>query len=115
MADDTATVRRVVTPADTAAVWGEDLPPAASTPFILGLAELACQRLANRGLAPGQITVGARAVIEHLAPSPVGATLVATARLLGREGRKTTFVVEIHDGATLVARVEHVRAEVALD
>lgn len=105
-----ATLERVTTDADTAAAWGAEFPPAASTPFILGLAEVACHRAMESELAAGEITVGSRAVIEHLAPSPVGATLAATARLVDRDGRRLSFDVEVHDGDVLVARIEHGRA-----
>jgi fluoroacetyl-CoA thioesterase len=51
---------------------------------------------------------GAR--IEHLRPSPVGATLVARARLDRSDGRRLGFTVEVRDAGEVVARVEHDRA-----
>jgi predicted thioesterase len=107
-----ASVRRSVSHADSAAAWGEEFPPAASTPFVLGLAETACHRAVAGELAPGEITVGTRAVIEHLRPSPVGATLVANAELTSREGGRLQFAVEVLEGERVVARVEHRRAVV---
>jgi fluoroacetyl-CoA thioesterase len=101
-----------VTAGDTAAAWGAAFPPAASTPFVLGLAEVACHELVADRLAHGEITVGVAAEIEHLAPSAVGATLVATPRLTAESGRRFEFAVEVHDGGTLVARVTHRRARV---
>jgi predicted thioesterase len=103
---------RTVTADDTAAAWGAAFPPAASTPFVLGLAEVACHELVADRLADGEITVGVAAEIEHLAPSPVGATLVASPDLTSEEGRTFAFAVEVHDGETLVARVRHRRARV---
>ena len=114
-AQRTERLERVVTDADTAAGFGANLPAAASTPFILGLAEVACHRLLLDDLADGEMTVGARAVIDHLAPSPVGATLVVTASLERAEGRRRHFRVEVHEGDVIVARVEHVRAVVRRD
>src|SRR3954451_16354110 len=101
-----------VTADDTAAAWGEAFPPAASTPFVLGLAEVACHELVADRLDDGEITVGVAAEIEHLAPSAVGATLVAAPRLVSEEGRTFAFAVEVHDDGTLVARVQHRRARV---
>src|SRR4051794_610090 len=94
-----------VTADDTAAAWGEAFPPAASTPFVLGLAEVACHELVADRLADGEITVGVAAEIEHLAPSAVGATLAASPRLTAQSGREFRFAVEVHDGEMLVARM----------
>jgi predicted thioesterase len=103
---------RTVTAGDTAAAWGAAFPPAASTPFVLGLAEVACHELIADRLAHGEITVGVAAEIEHLAPSAIGATLVASPRLTAESGRGLEFAVEVRDGETLVARVTHRRARV---
>jgi predicted thioesterase len=65
------------------------------------------------GLGDEEISVGVRAVIDHLAPSPVGATLVFTATLVRAEGRRRHFEVEVRDRDLLVARIEHQRAVVA--
>jgi fluoroacetyl-CoA thioesterase len=111
----TERLERIVTDADTAAGFGPGLPAAASTPFILGLAEVACHRLLLADLGDGEMTVGARATIDHLAPSPVGSTLVVTASLERAEGRRRHFQVEVHEGGVMVARVDHVRAVVRRD
>ena len=103
---------RTVTAADTAAAWGDAFPPAASTPFVLGLAEVACHELVTGRLAEGEITVGVAAAIEHLAPSAVGARLVASPRVTAEEGRGLEFAVDVHDGETLVARITHRRVRV---
>lgn len=107
-----ATLCRRVTAADTAADWGEDFPPAASTPFVLGLAEVACHTAVAADLAAGEITVGTDATIEHLAASPIEAELVAHARLVARDGRRLRFEVEVYDGDVLAARVSHGRVVV---
>lgn len=114
-AQRTERLERVVTDADTAAGFGPGLPAAASTPFILGLAEVACHRLLLDALGQGEMTVGTRAVIDHLLPSPAGATLVVTASLERAEGRRRHFRVEVHEGDVMVARVEHERAVVRRD
>lgn len=109
----TAEMTRTVGVADTATAFGEVFPPAASTPFVLGLAELACHAIVAGGLDEGQLTVGTRARIEHLRPSPVGATLVARARLERADGPHLGFSVEVEDAGEVVARIEHGRAVVA--
>jgi predicted thioesterase len=101
---------RTVTEADAASAYGSHFPPVASTPFVLGLAEVACHNAVAGDLGDGEVTVGTRAVVDHLAPSPVGVRLVARASLRERQGRRMVFDVEVFDGEEVVARVEHVRA-----
>ncbi|MET0453998.1 MAG: hotdog domain-containing protein [Mycobacterium sp.] len=97
---------------DTAASFGQSFPRAASTPFVLGLAEVACHNAIADELGPGEITVGTSATIEHRSPSPVGATLTARARLTERSGRRLHFEVEVVDGDEVCATVTHSRAVV---
>jgi fluoroacetyl-CoA thioesterase len=106
----TAKVSRTVRPEDTAAALNADLPAAASTPFILAIAELAAHSVIETDLAEGEITVGTSADIRHLAPSPVGSTLDVRAELLERKGRRLSFSIEVHQGDDLVATVAHQRA-----
>lgn len=107
----TSTLERAVTDADTAARFGENFPSAASTPFVLGLAEVACHQAVRSLLSEGEITVGTGASIVHSAPTPVGGRLAALAALIARDGRRLTFDVEVHDetGGT-VATISHTRA-----
>ena len=107
-----AQLTRVVTSADTARSFGEHFPAAASTPFVLGMAEVACHNAVASELAPDEITVGVQAHVDHLAPTPTGGTLTATATETSRDGRKITFHVEVVDDAGVCARIEHQRAVV---
>lgn len=106
----TATLRREVTAADTARTFGPTFPEAASTPFVLGLAEVACHEAVAHELAAGQITVGVAATISHQAPTPVGEVLTAVATQTGRKGGRRTFRVVISDAAGQCAVIEHERA-----
>ncbi|MCV7228145.1 thioesterase [Mycolicibacterium komossense] len=104
-------MHRTVGAADTAAAWGPDFPAAASTPFVLSLAELVCHGMLADGLADDEITVGAGVELTHDRPSPVGATLTARATLQDRQGRKAFFTVEVtDDNGQPVAHVKHTRA-----
>ncbi|WP_412519761.1 hypothetical protein K8Z49_17360 [Actinomadura madurae] len=103
---------KTVAPADTAAAWGDEFPPAASTPFVLGMAELACHRILAPELSPDELTVGAGVELSHDRPSPVGITLTARARLVDRQGRRATFEVEVSDGQHVVATIRHRRVVV---
>ncbi len=53
--------------------------------------------------------------VRHLAPTPVGGRVTASARLVSVEGRRLTFKVEAHDELEKVAEGTHVRAIVDLD
>ena len=101
---------RTVTESDTAAGFGPDFPRAASTPFVLGLAEVASHEAVRSILSAGEITVGIRALIDHIAPSRVGATLVARSRLVRKRGGRLYFDIAVEDAGALVARVKHQRA-----
>lgn len=91
------------------------MPYVAATPYLVGMAEMACSRLVKDLLEPGQVTVGIRVVIDHLGPSKVGAELVIKAALLQRERNRFKFSVTVEDGARIVAKVEHERAAVSLE
>ncbi|MDQ6523106.1 hotdog domain-containing protein [Nocardioides sp. LHD-245] len=106
----TATLTREVSAADTARAFGPDFPEAAATPFVLGLAEVACHEAIAAELADGQITVGVAATVSHRAPTPVGETLTAVASEIAREGRRLRFRVVLSDALGECAVVEHERA-----
>jgi len=110
----TTSTEVVVTAKDTVAAIEPSMPPVAATPFLVTIAEVACYRMVQDQLEPGQITVGSRVVIDHLGPSKVGATLVVNAMLLEREKNRFKFSVRIEDGSRTVAVVEHHRAAVSL-
>jgi predicted thioesterase len=109
-----ATTSVVVAFKDTVAAIEPTMPPVAATPFLVTIAEIACYRLVQDQLEPGQITVGSRVVIDHLGPSKVGATLLVTATLLARDRKRFKFSVRIEDGERTIANVEHDRAAVSL-
>jgi len=109
-----AVTRVVVEAKDTVGAMMPGMPPVAATPYLVGVAEMACGRLVKDLLEEGQITVGSRVVIDHLGPSKVGAELAVKATLLQRDRNRFKFAVVIEDGGRTVARVEHERAAVSL-
>lgn len=108
-----ATVERAVLSAVTASARGADFPPAASTPFVLGLAEISCHAAVAEALAPIDITEGRGALIEHLAPSRLGAVLRTTAQVVSAQRNRLEFRLEVYDGDRLVVTVNYSRAVVA--
>jgi predicted thioesterase len=68
-----------------------------STPNMLALMETSALELAREYLDEGMTTVGAEAHVKHLAPTPVGMEVTATATLREIERRKMWFDIEVHD------------------
>lgn len=112
---DFATVTTTVTEADTARALGSGDVDVLGTPRALALAEAATVRAAAAGLEPGQTTVGTRVELDHLAPSPVGATVRAEATLVERGARRLTFEVRLTQDGRPVATGRVVRAIVDRD
>ena len=68
-----------------------------STPNMLSLMEACALELAKEYLEEGMTTVGAEAHVRHLAPTPVGMKVTATATLREIQGRKMWFDIEVND------------------
>jgi predicted thioesterase len=106
----TATRELVVSEADTAITVGSGSLPVLGTPVLLAWCEAAtCAAL---DLAEGQTSVGTRVALEHLAASPVGATVVVTATVAYVDGRLVRFTVEARMGEVLVGSGEITRVVV---
>ena len=102
---DTARVTHIVTEADTARALGSGDLDVLATPRVLAWCEEAtCAALE---LDAAQTSVGTRVDLEHLAASPVGAEVTATANVVHSDGRLVRFQVAAHDGGgTLLATGE---------
>jgi predicted thioesterase len=104
--------QETVTQDVTAEAMGSGDVPVLATPAILASVErLAVASLAD-ALQPGTTTVGARVELDHLAPTPVGALLSVTVRLVAVDGRRLTFEFEASDQSGEVARGTHLRVAV---
>ena len=96
-------VELVVSEADTAQALGSGDVPVLGTPRVVALAEAACVAVTVGRLSPGTTTVGTRVEVAHLAPTPVGGRVWATARVVSVEGRSLVFSVRVSDGVSVVA------------
>ena len=83
-----------------------------STPNMVALMEACALELAKEYLSEGQTTVGAEVSCRHLAPTPVGMKVTATAKLKKTEGRKMWFDIEVHDEKGLCGKGSHLRVKV---
>lgn len=104
-----ATVEETVTEEMTAERLGSGDVAVLGTPAVLALVEGAAVAAVTDALERGTTTVGARVELDHVAPTPVGLALTATAELVDVDGRKLRFSFEVADPAGPVARGTHTR------
>lgn len=80
-----------------------------STPNMLALMEAAALELAKAYVDEGMTTVGAEAHVRHLAPTPVGMKVTATATLRSVERRKLWFDIVVTDEKGKCGEGSHLR------
>ncbi len=98
-----------VTDAHTAHAMGNAGAHVFATPFLVGLLEAAAAAVLKPHLPAGAGTVGTMVEMKHLAATPVGMTVRATATLLETDGRRYLFGVEAWDDTEKVAEARHER------
>lgn len=114
-----ATVDLVVREADCASALKlsddprDNFPSVFATTRMIALMELAGARLMHPLLLPGEMSVGAHADVSHIAATPIGAKVTATATYRGRDGKLFVFDVIAHDPAGEIGRGTHKRAIVS--
>lgn len=105
----------VVGEEQTAAAFGAGGVHVFGTPVLIGLMENASWRLVQPELAEGETTVGTLVNVRHLAATPVGGHVTATAELIEIDGRRLVFHVSARDDNQLIGEGTHERARVLLD
>ncbi len=93
----------------------DGMPFVYATPMMVLAMEIASGEAVRARLPPGWATVGSEVNIRHLAPTPMGRTVVATARVIEVAGRSLLFAVEAHDGARMIGEGTHRRGAVNLE
>jgi fluoroacetyl-CoA thioesterase len=107
------TVSHQVTDADTAVALGSGDLPVLGTPRLLAWAEEATCAAVAHALDDTRSSVGTRVRLEHVHPSPLGATVAVRAELTGVDGRLLRFEVSAeHDDGRLVGHGEVTRVVV---
>jgi fluoroacetyl-CoA thioesterase len=104
----------IVTREITVAHFHPEMPEVYGTPFMIYLIEVAASNAIKDHLPKGWVSVGYEVHVKHLAATPVGRTVAATARLDSVDGRFIKFSVEAHDGVAQIGTGTHVRALVDL-
>jgi len=104
----------VVDEARTAEAFGAGGVAVFGTPAMIGLMENAAWLLVQPELAEGETTVGTVVNIRHLAATPMGERVIATAELVEIDGRRLVFRVTAQDEHQLIGDGTHERARVQL-
>ena len=92
----------------------EGMPLVYGTPMMIMLMERASGSAVAGRLPSGWVTVGAEVAIRHLAPTPIGRTVTASAEVVEVQGRSVLFAVEAHDGERKIGEGMHRRGAVNL-
>jgi fluoroacetyl-CoA thioesterase len=101
-----------VTPEKLATAVGSGQAPVFASPMMIALMEAACVDCVESHLPAGHQSLGTHLDVNHIAPTPEGLTVTATARLAGISGRKLTFEVEASDGVQKIGHGTHTRVVV---
>jgi fluoroacetyl-CoA thioesterase len=104
-----AKVRTEVTPDMTAESQGSGEVEGLASPCMVRLMEMAAVKAVDGRLAQGMTHVGTRMEVTHVAPTPVGMEVVATATLVEVEGRHLVFSVTLEDKGGIVGKGTHQR------
>ena len=106
------TIEQVVTPEMIARAIGSGGLEVFGTPFMMAMMEHAAMDCVQPDLPEGKGTVGVEISSSHLAPTPVGMKVTATAEVTGisANGKMITFKVSASDEDGLIGEGTHTRA-----
>jgi len=90
------------------------LPAVLSTPVMIMAMENAALEALKPYFEAGESAVGSRVDISHLAATPVGRRIVASAEVTGTRGRQIDFSVSATDGSEEIGRGSHARVVIDL-
>ena len=90
----------------------DGMPAVLSTPNLIGILERTARQAISPFLDADERSGGVEIEMRHLAPSPLGAIVTVTTRVIRTTGRFVDFQIEARDGQELIARGVHKRAVV---
>jgi predicted thioesterase len=105
----TGTATLIVAEEHTAPKLGSGRAPVLGSPAMVALIEAAAVACVEEQLPEGQETLGIHLDVEHIAATPAGLSVTATAELIEVSGRKLVFKVEARDARELIGRGRHTR------
>ena len=105
----------IVADAHTAPRVGSGRIRVLATPVMINLMEAAALDCVEALLPDGHQSLGIHLDVSHHAATPVGMRVVATARLVGVEGRRLKFAVEARDEKEPIGGGTHERVVVNVE
>lgn len=99
----------IVTPELTVGHFVPGMPAVYGTPMMILHMEMAAGSAIQPFLPPGYVSVGMTVDIRHLAATPVGRTVRATARVVEVAGKSVLFEVEAWNGDRKIGDGSHRR------
>jgi fluoroacetyl-CoA thioesterase len=106
------TVELVVAEEHTAPSIGSGKVRVLATPVMINLIEAAALKAIEHLLEPGTQSLGIHLDVHHVAATPVGMRVVASAVVTRAEGRTVFFKVEARDQKDLIGHGTHERVVV---
>ena len=103
------TLEIVVGSKDTAAHVGSGVVQVLATPVVINLFESAALLAIEHLLPAGHQSLGTHLDVRHIAATPVGMKVSASARVARVDGRTVHFTLEAHDERELIADGTHER------
>src|SRR5271170_4099934 len=85
------------------------LPPVLATPVMILVMENAALNAIKPFLDAGESAVGVAVDVKHLAATPVGREVSATAEVVGVDGKRIDFKVSASDGTEQIGKGRHQR------
>lgn len=108
------TAELVVGPEHTAAFVGSGRIAVLATPVMINVIEAAALNAVEHLLPGGHQSLGIHLDVSHVAATPVGLRVTATAEVVRVEGRTVTFRVEARDEFELIGGGSHQRMVVSV-
>ena len=110
-------IEKIVTHELTASAAGSGGLDVFGTPFMIGMMECAAMWCIQPELPEGKGTVGVEISTNHLAPTPVGMKVTATAEVtaVSENGKMITFKIAAFDEEGPIGEGVHTRAIISND
>ena len=109
------TAQIVVGPEHTAPFVGSGRIAVLATPVMINLIEAASLAAVEHLLPPGHQSLGIHLDVSHVAATPVGLRVTATAEVVGFEGRTIKFRVQARDEIETIGGGTHERVVVSVE
>jgi fluoroacetyl-CoA thioesterase len=110
----TGTADLIVAPEHTAPFVGSGRIPVLATPVMINVIEAAALAAVERLLPEGHQSLGIHLDVSHVAATPVGLRVTATAEVMRVEGRTITFRVQARDEFEEIGGGTHQRVVVSV-